>query len=154
MTQVHEVMTRGVRTVAPGDTIVQAAKALEELEVGVLPVCDGSRLVGVVTDRDIAVRGVAREIDLGASPVKQIMTADAYWCYADDTVDEALSQMSAVQIRRLPVVDRDKRLVGILSLGDMALADGQANAATDALCGISEPGGQHTQAADGSTRLV
>ena len=77
MTQVHEVMTRGVRTVAPGDTIVQAAKALEELEVGVLPVCDGSRLVGVVTDRDIAVRGVAREIDLGASPVKQIMTADA-----------------------------------------------------------------------------
>ncbi|WPH14733.1 CBS domain-containing protein [Variovorax paradoxus] len=138
MTQVHEVMTRGVRTVAPGDTIVQAAKALEELEVGVLPVCDGSRLVGVVTDRDIAVRGVAREIDLGASPVKQIMTADAYWCYADDTVDEALSQMSAVQIRRLPVVDRDKRLVGILSLGDVA-AKGEAGAAADPLGRISEP---------------
>jgi CBS domain-containing protein len=138
MTQVHEMMTRDVRTVAPGDSIVQAANVMQELEVGVLPVCDGNKLVGVVTDRDIAVRGVARQISPDESPVKQIMTEDACWCYADDSVDEALSLMSTAQIRRLPVVDRDKRLVGILSLGDVA-AKGKADKTGQPLGRISEP---------------
>ena len=138
MTQVHEMMTRDVRTVAPGDSIVQAAKIMQELEVGALPVCDGNKLVGVVTDRDIAVRGVARQISPGKSSVNQIMTEDACWCYADDSIDEALSLMSTAQIRRLPVVDRDKRLVGILSLGDLAVK-GEPEATGRPLGRISEP---------------
>ncbi|MBT2324847.1 CBS domain-containing protein [Variovorax paradoxus] len=138
MTQVHELMTRGVRSMAPGDSIALAAQTMEELDVGVLPVCDGKKLVGVVTDRDIAVRGVARGIPLQESPVKQIMSADLCWCYADDSVDDALGKMSEAQIRRLPVVDHDKRLVGMLSLGDVA-AKGQTTTTGQPLGSISEP---------------
>lgn len=138
MTQVHELMTRGVRTMAPGDSVTLAAQAMEELGVGVLPVCDGSKLLGVITDRDITVRGVARGISLEKSPVTEIMSDDVCWCYADDSVDDALDKMSAAQVRRLPVVDRDKRLVGILSIGDVA-AKGDAQSTGEPLGNISEP---------------
>ena len=138
MTQVHELMTRGVRTMAPGDSVTRAAQAMDELDVGVIPVCDGNKLLGVITDRDIAVRGVARGIALEQSPVKEIMSDDVCWCYADDDVDDALEKMSAAQVRRLPVVDRDKRLVGILSIGDVA-AKGNAKSTGEPLGSISEP---------------
>jgi CBS domain-containing protein len=115
------------------------ARMMLDNDCGQIPVVDESqRPIGVVTDRDIAVRGVARQISPEESPVKQIMTEDACWCYADDSVDEALSLMSTAQIRRLPVVDRDKRLVGILSLGDVA-AKGKAEQTGQPLGRISEP---------------
>jgi CBS domain-containing protein len=138
LTQVNELMTRGVRTAAPTDTLCDAAQAMEELDVGVLLVCDGERLVGVITDRDIAVRGVAQRLSPDRTHLDVIMTGEVRWCFDDSTVEEALRTMSELQIRRLPVIDRDRRLVGVLSLGDAA-AKGQASQAGEPLARISQP---------------
>lgn len=135
--QVADVMTRGVRTMKPSDTLLIAAQAMDEMNVGVMPVCDGERLVGMVTDRDIAMRGVAQ----GRTPdtrLSDVMSGDVQWCYDDDSVDDVAAKMRDAQIRRLPVVDHDKHLVGILSLGDIAVKAGE-DEASDALAGISEP---------------
>lgn len=138
MNQVADAMTRGVRTICPSDTLVQAAQAMTELDIGALPVCDGDRLLGMVTDRDIVIRGVAQGQSNDQVHVAEVMTEDAAWCYDDDKVDEVLDRMRALQIRRLPVVDRNRRLVGMLSLGDIAVkADGEDT--QDALKGISDP---------------
>jgi len=138
MTQIRELMTRGVRTMAPKDSLIFAAQAMEELDVGVLPVCDGERLVGVVTDRDIAVRGVAQGLVADTTTIDQVMSEEVRWCYEDDALDAALRKMGEVQLRRLPIVDRDKRLVGILSLGDVA-AKGEAAMSGEPLGKISSP---------------
>jgi CBS domain-containing protein len=152
--KVRDAMTRDVRMANPEETIRHAAQAMAQIDAGVLPVGENDRLVGIITDRDIAVRAVAE----GLAPdtrVREIMsTEDVCYCFDDQDIEEVAGNMANIQVRRLPVLNRDKRLVGILSLGDMALADGQAEAATGALCGISAPGGQHTHAPDGSTRLV
>ena len=117
---VREVMTRAVETVAPDASLHQAAQALAAIGVGSLPVCDGRRLVGAVTDRDIVVRGVAP----GRSPVdmlvREVMTADVAWAYDDESAEDVLARMQALQVRRLAVLDRQKSLVGIVSLGDIA----------------------------------
>lgn len=138
MNQVADAMTRGVRTICPSDNLVQAARAMTELDIGALPVCDGDRLLGMVTDRDIVVRGVAQGQASDQVHVAEVMTEDAAWCYADDKVEEVLDRMRALQIRRLPVVDRNKRLVGMLSLGDVAVKAGDADTG-GALKGISDP---------------
>jgi CBS domain-containing protein len=142
--KVGEVMTRGVELASPDDTIQQAASRMAELDTGVLPVGEGDRLVGMLTDRDIAVRAVAQ----GRGPdtkVREAMTPDVRYCFEDDDLDDAVRSMGEQKVRRLPVLGRDKRLVGIVSLGDVALyADsGQTDAAVSA---VSEPGGPHTQA--------
>ncbi len=142
--KVGEVMTRGVELASPDDTIQQAASRMAELDTGVLPVGEGDRLVGMLTDRDIAVRAVAQ----GRGPdtkVREAMTPDVRYCLEDDDLDDAVRGMGEQKVRRLPVLGRDKRLVGIVSLGDVALyADsGQTDAAVSA---VSEPGGPHTQA--------
>lgn len=116
MNQVADAMTRGVRTICPSDTLVQAAQAMTELDIGSLPVCDGERLLGMVTDRDIVVRGVAKGQANDQVCVFEVMTEEPAWCYDDDRVDAVLEKMRALQIRRLPVIDRNKRLVGMLSL--------------------------------------
>jgi CBS domain-containing protein len=120
MTTVAEVMTRGVRTLGPNDTVVQAARCMDELNVGVIPVVDGDKLVGMVTDRDIVVRGVATEGELRSMKLVDVMSGHVRCAKEDDDVDQVLSEMAEAQIRRLPVVDGNQKLVGIVSLGDIA----------------------------------
>ena len=138
MKQVKDVMTSGVRTLGPQDSVVLAAQAMEELDIGALPVCDGQRILGMVTDRDIVVRGVAQDLAPGKTKLEDVMSADVEWVFEDEGLAEVAAKMQQLQIRRLPVLDRDKRLVGILSLGDLA-AKGDVQQAGAALADISEP---------------
>jgi CBS domain-containing protein len=123
-----------------------------EYDIGALPVVDDSgKAVGMITDRDIAVRAVAA----GKSPdtpIREVMSANVCYCFDDQEIDDVATNMADIQVRRLPVVNREKRLVGIFSLGDIARADNQDQPAVEALCGICEPGGQHSQAGDGQAR--
>jgi CBS domain-containing protein len=123
MTTVADVMTRGVRTMTPNDTVVQAAQAMDELNVGVIPVCEGDKLVGMVTDRDIVVRGVAQECEPKSTRLADVMSSHVRCAKESDDVDQVLSEMAEKQIRRMPVVDDNQRLVGIVSLGDIAAKD-------------------------------
>lgn len=120
MTTVADIMTRNVRTLAPTDTVRRAAQSMGEINVGSIPVCNGKKLVGMVTDRDITLRGVAQGLDSEKTPLSDIMSKDVKWCFEDQPLDEVMETMAASQIRRLPVVSRDKDLVGIFSLGDLA----------------------------------
>jgi CBS domain-containing protein len=120
MTTVAEVMTRDVRTLGPDDSVVAAARCMDELNVGVIPVCEGEKLVGVVTDRDIVVRGVAQQGSVGNMKLAEVMSAHVRCAHEDDDVDRVLSEMAEAQIRRMPVVDGNQRLIGIVSLGDIA----------------------------------
>jgi CBS domain-containing protein len=143
--KISEKMSRDVQVTAPTQSVLEAAKLMAELDVGALPVGENDRLVGMITDRDIAIRGVAagRGPD---TPIRDVMSSDVKYCFDDQTVDEVAQNMSDIQVRRLPVVNRDKRLVGIISLGDIALSTGSQDEAGEALEGISKPGGQHSQA--------
>jgi CBS domain-containing protein len=123
MTTVADVMTRGVRSMSPQDTVVLAAQAMDELNVGVIPVCEGEKLVGMVTDRDIVVRGVAQQADTKSMKLADVMSTNVRCARQDDDVDDVLSEMAETQIRRMPVVDEQERLVGILSIGDIAAKD-------------------------------
>lgn len=120
MTTVADIMTRDVRTLAPTDTVRRAAQSMGELNVGSIPVCNGKKLVGMLTDRDITLRGVAEGLDAEKTVLSDIMSKDVKWCFEDQSLDEVMETMAASQIRRLPVVSRDKDLVGIFSLGDLA----------------------------------
>jgi CBS domain-containing protein len=122
MQTIAEVMTTDVEVVRPEETLRDAARAMADLDVGSLPVCDGRRMIGMVTDRDITIRGVA-EGKGPDTPVRDVMTDDVVWCTDTDSVDEVLQQMSDAQVRRIPVVDRDRQLVGIVALGDIALEE-------------------------------
>ena len=141
--QVRDVMTERVRTVTPTASVREAARLMSEIDAGVLPVAEGDRLVGMITDRDIAVRGVA----FGKGPdatVGEIMSPEVKYCFDDEDVDDVCENMADLQVRRLPVVNRDKRLVGIVSLADIANA-ADPEEAGQALEGITRPGGQHNQ---------
>lgn len=141
--RVSEAMTRDVRVAHADDTIEHAAQLMIGLDVGVLPVDEHNRLVGMVTDRDIAVRAVAQGKG-PATKVRDVMSEEVKYCFVDQQVDEVTRNMGDIQVRRLPVLDRDKNLVGILSLGDVATTVGNG-AAGDALAEISRPGGPHNQ---------
>jgi len=141
--KVSEVMTRDVRLIEPTQTIQEAARLMAELDTGIMPVREGDRLVGMITDRDIAVRAVAQGRGPD-TPIRDIMTDEVKYCYEDDDTDDAARNMADIQVRRLPVLTRDKRLVGIISLGDMAVSEGSGRAG-EAVAGISQPGGQHSQ---------
>lgn len=138
MKTVSDIMTRGVRVLSPSDSVVRAAQAMDELNVGVIPVCDGEKLVGMVTDRDITLRGVAQGLACEDTPLSDIMSKEVQWCFEDQAVSEVMAQMGDAQIRRLPVVDREKRLVGMLSLGDIAVKTDEKKVAS-VLQDISEP---------------
>jgi CBS domain-containing protein len=118
--QIREAMTRDVDMVDPNMTIDKAAKLMAEDDVGFLPVGENDRMVGMLTDRDIAVRAVARGKDPSRTTVREIMTDHVLYCYEDESVDAAAENMAKLQIRRMPIVNRDKRLVGIISLADIA----------------------------------
>lgn len=152
MARVAEVMTRGVRTMTPTETVMKAAQAMDELDVGAIPVCENDELVGIVTDRDIVLRGVAQGRAPDATPLKDVMSTDTLWCYEDQEVDEVVDVMRDAQVRRMPVVDRQKHLVGILSLGDVATKV-DADMSGEALQEISEPSEpnrSHQSAASGA----
>ncbi len=122
MRKISEVMTSNPKVVRPDETVQNAAKLMADLDVGAIPVCDGRKLQGMITDRDIAVRAMA-EGRGGDTKVSDVMTRDIVWCTEDDDTQEVLSRMADAQIRRIPVVDQDKNLVGIVALGDLALED-------------------------------
>ena len=138
--KIAEIMTRNVRVVSPDRTIQEAARLMDEMNVGVLPVCDGRRLRGMVTDRDITVRATAAGLPPDTTRVRDIMSDNVWWCFDDDDVDHIVELMSDHQIRRLPVVDRDKHLVGIVALGDLATdREGEASRALHRISTPSEP---------------
>ncbi|MDQ3060205.1 MAG: CBS domain-containing protein [Pseudomonadota bacterium] len=140
MTTVSQIMTRGVRSMRASDNIVAAAQAMEELNVGVIPVCDGDRLIGMVTDRDIIVRGVAQERDAKTTRLADVMSTNVRTVHEDEDVQDVLSEMADSQIRRIPVVDDDERLIGIVSLGDIAAKNsGNESDVAMSLEGISSP---------------
>ncbi|HEY5411716.1 MAG TPA: CBS domain-containing protein [Caulobacteraceae bacterium] len=142
---VNSCMSTDVRVAAPHESIRQAARLMKEIDAGILPVGENDRLVGMITDRDIAVRAVAD----GKGPdttVRDVMSQEVLYCYADEGLDDVARQMRELQIRRMPVLNRDKRLVGIISIGDLALTDDDGTGrAAEALEGVSQPGGMHTQ---------
>ena len=141
--RVAEVMTRDVRLIEPNQTIRDAARLMAEMDAGIMPVSEGDRLVGMITDRDIAVRAVAQ----GRGPdtaVREVMTDEVKYCFEDEDTAAVERNMAEIQVRRLLVLTRDKRLVGILSLGDLAMSDKAAKVGA-AVAGISQPGGQHSQ---------
>jgi CBS domain-containing protein len=138
--QVKEVMTRGVECVQPLDSVAQAAERMRELNVGMLPVCgDHDKLVGMVTDRDITVRATAEASDPRGTRVSDVMTPNVIYCFEHHDVAEAAHLMEDNQIRRLVVLNRDKRLVGIVSLGDLAVKCGDEGLTGEALELVSEP---------------
>jgi CBS domain-containing protein len=136
-------MTRDVQLVSPTQTIRDAARMMAELDAGVLPVQQDDRLVGMITDRDIAVRAVAE----GKSPdtlVRDVMSNEVLYCFDDQEIEDVARNMGEVKVRRLPVVNRDKRLVGIISIGDLALNEEQTMTGS-VVAHISKQGGRHSQ---------
>lgn len=139
MSTIAHYMTREPITVGPRDTVQHAASLMDELNVGALPVCEGERVVGIVTDRDITVRATAAGLDPARTVVDLVMTDRVRCCSPGQSAAEVLRQMSTTRIRRLPVLDDAERLVGIVSLGDIAAQ--QAEGIADALGRISTPAG-------------
>ena len=127
--KVLDVMTSGVQLANPTDTLQTVAQQMAQLDVGVMPIGEGRRVQGLVTDRDIAVRGVAQGLDVN-TPISQVMTGNLEYVMADDDVDQAHDKMSAAQVRRLPVLDQNQELVGIIALGDLASQDRKEAGAT------------------------
>ncbi|HEY5892544.1 MAG TPA: CBS domain-containing protein [Chthoniobacterales bacterium] len=134
-----EIMTEDVEVVAPQATLFEAAQRMRELDVGALPVCDGNRLVGMLTDRDLTIRSVAEGRDPRNAQVRDAMSADITWCFDDQDSQEAEHAMQEHQIRRLPVLDHDKHLVGIVSLADIATKCNEPASTAQTLEKISEP---------------
>lgn len=118
--RISEVMTRDVTLISPDDNIQRAAKMMADWNVGVLPVCEGKMLKGVLTDRDITVRAVPTGKAPADIKVSEVMSTSVRWCFEEQSVGEALQQMGDVQIRRIPVVNHSMEIVGIVSLGDLA----------------------------------
>lgn len=136
--KIQDIMTPHARCVCPQESVAIAASLMRELNVGALPVCDNDRLAGVITDRDITVRAVADGADPKSTPVQAIMSHELVYIFEDQEIDEAARLMEVKQIRRLPVLNRNKRLVGIVSLGDMAVEAG-TQISGEALKEISQP---------------
>ena len=141
--KVSEVMTQDVRLIEPTQTLRDAARMMAELDAGILPVREGDRLVGMITDRDIAIRGVAQGKGPD-TPVREVMSdSKVLYCYEDEELEHVAKNMGSEQVRRLPVVNREKRLVGIVSLADVVQRE--TKSAIKAVKGVSKPGGAHQQ---------
>ncbi len=142
---VSQCMSTDVRVCNPDATLRDAAMTMKEIDAGFLPVGENDRMIGMVTDRDLAIRGLAE----GKGPdttVREVMSEGVCYCFDDDDIEDVSSQMADLQVRRMPVVDRDKRLVGVVSIGDLSQAGLEgAECSGAALSGIAEPGGQHRQ---------
>jgi CBS domain-containing protein len=141
--KVGEIMTRDVLIANPGQKLRDVAAEMEKHDIGVMPVGENDRLVGMITDRDIAVRGISHGLGPDA-PVRDVMSAEVKYVFEDEDIDDLAQNMADEQIRRMPVLNHDKRLVGIISLGDLAVSQ-DGHAGEMALCGISQTGGLHCQ---------
>jgi CBS domain-containing protein len=142
--QIKDIMTANPECIRPDATIQEAACRMRDLDVGSLPVCgENDRLVGMITDRDISVRAVAEGKDPKTTPVREAMTRDVIYCFEDQNVQEAARMMQERRIRRLVVLNRDKRLAGIVSLGDLAVETGDRQTAGEVLQDVSEPAIPH-----------
>jgi CBS domain-containing protein len=139
--RVSEAMTRDVRIANPGQSIREVAKIMDDIDAGSMPVGENDRLVGMITDRDIAVRAVAAGKGPD-TPVRDVMSKDVKYVFDDEDLEHVAKNMADIQVRRLPVVNRDKRLVGIISLGDVAQKE-DTQTTGEATAGVSQPGGQH-----------
>jgi CBS domain-containing protein len=137
--QVKDIMTREVEVVMPDAPLREAAEKMRELDIGPLPVCDSNRLVGMLTDRDIVVRTTAEGLDPNTTTVREAMTDEVVYCFEDQDVAEAARMMRDKQIRRLAVLDRNKRLVGIVALGDIAVDAGDSHQSGKVLEEVSRP---------------
>jgi len=138
--KVKDVMTKGAECVRPDDTLQEAARKMKTLDIGPLPVCgDNDRLAGMLTDRDIVVRAVAEGRDVRTAKVRDAMSEGISYCFEDDDVTEAARQMRDKQIRRLAVLNRDQRLTGIVSLGDLAVETGDKALSGETLQQVSQP---------------
>jgi CBS domain-containing protein len=145
--KISDCMTRKVRVIEPDMTLRDAARLMADLDAGVLPVNEGDKLVGVLTDRDIAIRAIAAGKGPDC-PVSEAMSREVKYCYEDEDVEHVARNMGDLQVRRLPVMNRDKRLVGIVTLGDIACSKrADTDCVGEALGSISRPGGTHSQSA-------
>jgi CBS domain-containing protein len=142
--KVQDIMSSSVYSARSADSIAQAARSMADNDVGFLPVLEGAKLVGLVTDRDIAVRAVAAGIDPDAA-VRRIMSTDVTSCTASDEIDDVLEIMSNEQVRRLPVCNESKEVIGIVALADAAKRDPDKREVAEALAEICEPSGLHSQ---------
>lgn len=137
--ELRDIMTRNVEVVSGDALLKEAATKMKTIDVGIIPVCDGDRLKGILTDRDITIRATADGRDPTKTKVADVMSTDIAYCFEDQELDEAVSLMEARQIRRLPVLNLDKQLVGIVSLGDIAVHAGDRDMAGETLEEISQP---------------
>jgi CBS domain-containing protein len=137
--ELRDIMTRNVEVVNGNASLKEAATKMKELDVGLIPVCDGDRLKGLLTDRDITIRATANGRDPSKTKVNEVMSTDIAYCLEDQAVDEAVILMEARQIRRLPILNQDKQLVGIVSLADIAVHVGDRDLTGETLEEISEP---------------
>ena len=142
--KVNELMSLRVELATPNDSIQEAAKVMHRIDAGVLPVGENDRLVGMITDRDITVRAVAEGKDPKTTLVRDVMSPEVRYCYEDDEVESVAENMAELQVRRLPVLNREKRLCGLISLADIA-RERRPREAAEALEGISRQGGPHSQ---------
>jgi CBS domain-containing protein len=136
--KIREIMTPDAQCIRPEETLVDAAGLMRQLDVGVLPVCEGDEVVGMITDRDIAIRAVAEARHPATTMVREVMSPGTIFVYEDEDVDDAVHVMERHQIRRAPVMNREKRLVGIVSLGDIAV-DASAKLSGEVLKRVSQP---------------
>lgn len=141
--RVSEAMTRDVRVCSPGQSIREVAKIMQEIDAGSMPVGENDRLVGMITDRDIAIRavGAGKGPD---TPVREVMSSEVKYCFDDEDLEHVAENMGDIKVRRLPVVNREKRLVGIVALGDLARAEDRKTVA-EVVKEVSQPGGPHKQ---------
>lgn len=138
MQKLTDLMSRDVKVISPETSIRDAANEMREGDFGMLPVGENDRMIGAITDRDIAIRAIAAGKD-GSTKVREVMSEGISWVYEDQSIDDAAKMMSERQVRRLPVVDRNKRLVGIVALGDFAVESSEIRPAAEALSEISKP---------------
>lgn len=138
MNQISDIMSRDVQIIGPDASIADAARLMRDGDFGMLPVSENDRMIGAISDRDITVRAVAEGKD-GSTKVREVMTSGVCWAYDDEPVERAAEIMSEEQVRRLPIVNRDKRLVGIVALGDLALEQDNRKPVSEALSCISDP---------------
>ena len=137
--KIQNLMTHKVEVIHPDTPLQQAAATMKRLDVGMLPVCNGQQLVGMLTDRDITVRATAEGLDPAKTPAERVMTKDVCYCFENQEVEQAVKLMEQKQIRRLPIVDRTKKLVGVMSLGDVAVRNKNKKLAAEAIEQVSIP---------------
>jgi CBS domain-containing protein len=143
--KIHDVMTPDVEIANPDNSVREVALSMAQIDIGVLPVGENDRLVGMITDRDIAIRVVAAGLDPESTTIREVMTPEIEYCFDDDDTKAVAEKMAHLKVRRLPVLNRKKRLVGIISVGDLATADSAAVSGR-AMRGAAQPGGPHAQA--------